>query len=119
MPHEKINYPRGGAGHQADIVDGALNPDGSQFAGKAVAGDSQQKQMVIGWNRIGWVQVSLYPQKWNDTGDGEHVDLNPQELDLLIETLKRARRQAYRSGRRHVGFEDAPPAETRPLFTSP
>ena len=38
------------------------------------------------------------------------------ELDLLIKTLRRAKRQAYGKGQRWVGFEDGPKAQSRPLF---
>lgn len=87
MPHEKINHPR-----------------------------DDDKQLVIAWSDIGWVQASIYPEGWNDTGDAHHVDLNPQELDLLINTLKRARRKAYGQGHRHAGYEDGPEVESAPLF---
>ena len=88
MPHEKINHPRDGA-----------------------------RQLVVGWNKIGWVQVSVYPEGWSSTGDAYIADLNPQEIDLLIRTLRRARRQAYGKGARCPGFEDAQPRRKgRPLF---
>lgn len=90
MPHEKINHPR--------------NHDGTS------------KQLVVAWNEIGWVQASIYPEGWSDTGDALHAELNPQELDLLISTLRRARRKAYGQGSRHAGYEDGPEVETRPLF---
>lgn len=92
MPHEKINHPR------------------------EQAGDKPPQQLVIGWNPIGWVQASIYPEGWSNTGDAVHVDLNAQELDLLIATLKRARRKAYDSGQRHAGFEDGPKIKSAPLF---
>lgn len=90
MPHEKINFPR--------------------F-------DSSKDQLVAAWNEIGWVTVSIYPEGWSSTGDADHVELNPQELDLLIKTLQRAKRQAYGKGNRHTGFEDSGPVSARPLFT--
>ncbi len=91
MPHEKINFPR--------------------F-------DSSSDQLVVGWNEIGWVQVSIYPEGWSNTGDAEHVALNPQELDLLLKTLRRAKRQAYGKGHRQPGFEDSRRIVSRPLFNS-
>lgn len=98
MPHEKINHPRQ-RNHPEDAA--------------------RKEQLVVGWHHIGWVQVSVYPHGWSDTGDAEHVDLNPQELDLLIKTLRRARRQAYSQGNRHHGFEDGKNITSRPLFPAP
>ncbi len=98
MPHEKINYPRSETRPTESV---------------------KKDQLVVGWNEIGWVQVSVYPEGWTTTGDAEHVELNPQELDLLIKTLRRARRQAYGRGRRHFGYEDTAGIASRPLFTSP
>lgn len=77
MPHEKINYP-------AD----------------------NGNQTVVGWNKLGWVQLSIYPEGWNDTGDATHAPLSSQEVDKLIRTLKRAKRQAYSGEHRHSGYED-------------
>lgn len=85
MPHEKITYPS----------------DASSAPGRP-------KQLVVGWNEIGWVQVSIYPLGWKDTGDAFHVGVNPEEIDKLIKTLKRAKRKAYAAGHRHAGFEDRP-----------
>lgn len=79
MPHEKINRPDE-AGHQA----------------------------VVGWNRIGWVQISIYPEGWKDTGDATHVALSDSEVAKLIKTLRRARRGAYSGVKRHSGYEDRP-----------
>lgn len=104
MPHEKINYQKTPDRFEEDKET------------KTASFTPGEKQLVIGWNEIGWVQVSLYPQQWKDTGDGDHVDLTPQELDLLIKTLRRAKRQAYRKGNRASGFEDGPKVGTRPLF---
>jgi hypothetical protein len=76
MPHEKINYPKGGA-----------------------------NQLVVSWygNAPGvngiepWVQVSIYPEGWKETSDAFHVDVSADEIGLLITTLRRARRKAYDS----------------------
>lgn len=108
MPHEKINYPKTPDKFETS-QEGEHGPVSASFT-------PGEKQLVIAWNEIGWVQVSLYPQKWKDTGDGDHVGLTPQELDLLIKTLQRAKRQAYRKGNRASGFEDGPKVKTRPLF---
>lgn len=106
MPHEKINFPR----HFSSAV---LDPDFENGVNGAA-----KEQLVVGWNEIGWVQVSIYPEGWNDTGDADHVEVNPQELDLLIKTLHRAKRQAYSKGNRHTGFEDTEEVSSRPLFES-
>lgn len=117
MPHEKINHPR------RPEFDGSISdPDPDQNhtplqPGEILSAEKVRKdQLVVAWHEIGWVQVSVYPDGWSDTGDAEHVKLNPQELRLLIKTLRRAQRQAYGAGNRHTGFEDGPKVSTRPLF---
>lgn len=77
-----------------------------------------ENQLVVSWNAIGWVQVAIYPEGWSDTGQATHVAVNSQRLELLIKTLKRAQRQAYKNGGyRHWGFEDeTSPVATEPLF---
>lgn len=116
MPHEKINHPR----REQDVPTPGMfapEPDGVRHPEQKPRDPRPPKdQLVVGWNGIGWVQVSVYPDGWKDTGEADHVSLNPQELDLLIKTLRRARRQAYGKGNRHVGYEDGPVLETRPLF---
>lgn len=102
MPHEKINHPR-------HYKVAALAPDYDETG-------TAKEQLVVSWNEIGWVQVAIYPEGWSHTGEASIVDLNPQELDLLLKTLRRAKRQAYGKGRRHDGFEDGPKVSTRPLF---
>jgi len=69
MPHEKINHP-----------------------------DASGQQAVVGWNKIGWVQLSIFPEGWSDTGDAARVDMSVEDIDKLIHTLKRAKRQAYTQG---------------------
>lgn len=64
------------------------------------------KQLVVSWNKIGWVQIAIYPEGWENTGDAWIIDLPPTELNRLINTLRRAKRQAYFKGNRHTGFED-------------
>lgn len=114
MPHEKINHPRRDTD---EPTPGMFAPDVLAKAQESPRDTRPRKdQLVVAWNGIGWVQVGVYPEGWNDTGDAEHVSLNPQELDLLIKTLRRAKRQAYGTGNRHVGYEDGPEVETRPLF---
>lgn len=85
MPHEKINHGRT---------------------------DKVPQELVVGWDRLGWVQVSIYPEGWSTTGDASIVDVTPRELDLLIKTLKRARRQAYGGGQTWHGFSDSTPTPT-------
>lgn len=90
MPHEKINHPTEG------VYD--------------------RRQLVVSWGP-GWVQASIYPDGWTNTGDAEHVALPPNEVDLLIKTLKRARRKAYANGVMN-GFEPTTTTETTNLFTN-
>lgn len=103
MPHEKINHPKH---YTRAVLDPEYDSDGITT-----------QQLVVGWNEIGWVQVSIYLEGWSTTGDAKIVDLNPQELDLLLKTLRRAKRQAYGRGQRAAGFEDGPKGATSPLFT--
>lgn len=112
MPHEKINHPRREEFAHAHAP-GLFAPEPKRDVRQV---EPPKDQLVVAWNEIGWVQVSVYPEGWKDTGDAEHVSLNPQELDLLIKTLRRAKRQAYGTGNRHVGYEDGPELETRALF---
>lgn len=118
MPHEKINHPRRNINDDVTIPD--PSPDGNHTPpqpGEILNTEKVPKdQLVVSWNGIGWVQVSVYPEGWSSTGDAEHVELKPQELDLLIKTLRRAKRQAYGQGNRHSGFEDGPELTSRPLF---
>jgi len=81
MPHEKINH---------------------QHA-------QNDRQLVVGWDRSGWVQVSIYPQGWVGAAEALVVNTPPDVLDLLIRTLKRARRQAYAGGAVWPGFASVPP----------
>lgn len=92
MPHEKINHPMGN-----DIVPG--------------------QQLVVEWFD-GWAQVAIYPEGWTSTGDAARVDMTPAAIDLLIKTLRRAKKQAYGAGQPHSdSFRDGGPlTETRPLF---
>lgn len=87
MPHEKINHPK---------------PD-------------ESNQLVVSWN-AGWASISIYPQGWSDTGDAKRVALPENELDLLIKTLKRAKRRAYANGHTAPGFEPTNRTETEPLW---
>ena len=88
MPHEKINYSR--------------------------TEEGMDLQAVVGWDKMGWVQLSMYPKGWGNTGDAWHVPLSDGELDKLIKVLKRAKRQAYSGKHRHYGFEtrEVPPTGT-------
>lgn len=88
MPHEKINHP---------------NPD-----------NHDSNQLVVGWN-AGWVSISVFPDGWSDTGDASIVGLPENELDLLIKTLKRAKRKAYGT-HVHTGFENTGRTRTEPLW---
>lgn len=90
MPHEKINY------FKPVEIEFGLEP-------------FERLQAVVGWSDIGWVQLSLYPEGWTNTGDAHRVDLTEPEVDKLIKTLKRAKRVAYSKGNRHVGYEDREP----------
>ena len=51
--------------------------------------------LAVGWNRDGgWVQIHVLPKYWETTGDWTSFDLDSDEIDHLIRTLRRAKRQA-------------------------
>lgn len=78
----------------------------------------QSQQLVVGWNKIGWVQVSIYPDGWTNTGEATIADISAAEIDLLIKTLRRAKKQAYKKGAL-FGFEPTAEApKTTPLFST-
>jgi hypothetical protein len=54
-----------------------------------------ENQLIVGWNEIGWVQVSVAPPGWKDTGDWSIVDMSAKDIDKLIKVLKKASRKAY------------------------
>ncbi|QWT24952.1 hypothetical protein KPL76_06235 [Subtercola sp. PAMC28395] len=56
---------------------------------------SDDNQLELSWNRIGWVQAGVYPPGWKDTGDAVFVELYPNDIDKLIKNLRKAKRQAY------------------------
>lgn len=72
---------------------------------------SDEKQLEVSWNRIGWVQLSVGPQQWETTSDKFIIDLQPEAIDKLFMVLKKAKRQAYANGARHWGFADSGPVE--------
>jgi hypothetical protein len=95
VPYEKINRTT-----PSFVVTHA--PVGATLSVNSGATD----QLVVEWDRIGWVNVALYPEGWSHTGQARRVELPPQTLDLLIKTLKRARRAAYANGQRYMGYKD-------------
>lgn len=107
MPHEKINFLPAGV---------RPAPDAPQ---DSTLGEAPRKQLVVEWNRTGWTDIAIYPDGWKDTGYAWRVALPPQDLDLLIKTLKRAKRQAYGAGQRFPGYEDIEPHDTESLFRKP
>lgn len=92
MPHEKINHPTTHYGEPG-------------------------QQLVVAWFE-GWADIAIYPDGWNNTSEAFRVPMPPSAIDLLIKTLKRAKKQAYGKGNFHSdAFRDvAPVSETRPLF---
>lgn len=60
--------------------------------------DSKHNSVVVGWNEIGWVQVSVAPPGWDNTGDWNIVDLDEAGLDKLIRFLKHAKKKGYPKG---------------------
>jgi hypothetical protein len=82
--------------------------------------DSTTKELEVSWNRIGWVQASIYPYNWQNSGDAFIVDLTPRMIDKLIKTLRKAKRQAYGNGYTHYGFSDiGEPSQTAELVLIP
>ena len=53
--------------------------------------------LSVGWNKIGWVQIQMFPDSWESTGDWTIVDLERGDINRLIRLLRKARDQAYGS----------------------
>lgn len=53
------------------------------------------RTLQIGWNKIGWVQLSVAPDGWKDTGDWEIIDLFLEDIERLIRVSRRAKRQSF------------------------
>lgn len=51
--------------------------------------------LSVGWNKVGWVQIHMFPDDWESTGDWHIVDLNRRDINSLIRVLRRARDAAY------------------------
>ena len=51
--------------------------------------------LSVGWNKIGWVQIHMFPHEWENTGDWTIVDLERDQINTLIRTLRKARDAAY------------------------
>ena len=103
-PHQKVTFPRPRAALTTPLAPGVT------------VSTHADPQVVVEWDRLGWVDIALYPQGWGSTSDATRATLNPQDLDLLIKTLKRARRQAYGDGARYVGYEDGPARKPEDLW---
>lgn len=78
---------------------GAVLPPGDWPEGSTVMEPSGQTlSLSIGWAKDGrWTQVYLIPSSWQSTSDWHIISVEPDEIDHLIHTLKRAKRQAFRS----------------------
>lgn len=102
MPREQINRPQFGV-----VIDPG-DPDVPAPVGTKI--ETNPAAVHVGWNRAGWVQVSLeadpsYFRFVADNPDGEAVadgrtsayspPLGREELNKLIRVLRRARDQAY------------------------
>ena len=87
MPHEKVNLNR------STFKGGPTSTDNTNF-------------LIVGWNPMGWVQISVAPAGWTNTGDWMIADVTPEDIDHMIRVLKKAKRKAYGKGKRHFGFED-------------
>ena len=86
MPKEKITST---SKFRAN-VDNVGVPSGSTVA------NLDLYDLAVGWNKDGrWVQVNAIPKHWETTGDWTSFDLDADEIDHLIRTLRRAKRQAF------------------------
>lgn len=56
-----------------------------------------QHGLSVGWNKVGWVQIHMFPHGWESTGDWTIVDLERGDINRLIRTLRKARDAAYGS----------------------
>jgi hypothetical protein len=53
--------------------------------------------LSVGWNKIGWVQIHMFPHEWESTGDWTIVDLERGQINDLIRMLRKARDAAFGS----------------------
>lgn len=51
--------------------------------------------LSVGWNKIGWVQIHMFPKEYESTGDWSIVDLDRSSINGLIRLLRKARDAAY------------------------
>lgn len=56
-----------------------------------------QHGLSVGWNKVGWVQIHMFPHGWESTGDWTIVDLDRGQINALIRTLRKARDAAFGS----------------------
>lgn len=86
MPREKITSTTTFTAED----DPTAVPEGARVA------NTRTLDLAIGWNRHGrWVQLHVIPKGWQDTGEWTSFDLDPEEIDHLVRTLRRAKKNAY------------------------
>jgi hypothetical protein len=65
--------------------------------GRNPGGEPPMRGLSLGWNKLGWVQIHMFPEGWETTGDWTIVDLDRPAINRLILALRKARNQAYGS----------------------
>ena len=85
MPRETIVQPESLL--RNPVAEGGM-PPGSRSVEEALG-------LSVGWNKIGWVQVHMFPKEYESTGDWSIVDLDRGDINRLIRTLRKARDAAY------------------------
>ena len=88
MPRETVVYPESLV--RNPVIEGENPPPGGRTIEDSLG-------LSVGWNKIGWVQIHMFPKEWESTGDWTIVDLERSQINSLIRTLRKARDAAYGS----------------------
>jgi len=88
MPKEVVVQPESLL--RNPVIEGENPPPGGRTIEESLG-------LSVGWNKIGWVQVHMFPKEWDSTGDWHIVDLERGDINRLIRTLRKARDAAYGS----------------------
>jgi len=84
-------------------------PEGAQVA------NTRAFDLAVGWSpapkAVPWVQINVIPLGWQSTGDWISFDMDPDQIDHLIRTLRRVKRKVYRRSPLMIGLSDPPAPE--------
>lgn len=90
MPKEIIVQSDQSVDHPAFNAAGTPLPASDSFS-------EPRHGLSVGWNKVGWAQIHMFPHEWESTGDWIIVDLDRAAINRLIRSLRKARDAAYGS----------------------